>query len=73
MTTKRATATRSGGRPARIAETQLSLIAKGPALEAGSVDPFAVPGRISASRARPCWCRGCGRRLMPGAARTTLA
>lgn len=32
------------GRPAKIAQTQLSFIAKGPLLEAGSVDPFAVPG-----------------------------
>ena len=33
-----------GRGPSRIAETQLSLIASGPVLEAGSVDPFEVPG-----------------------------
>ncbi len=31
-------------RTTRIAETQLSMIAAGPLLEAGSVDPYAVPG-----------------------------
>src|SRR5438105_9471208 len=38
------TASRARARPARIAETQLSMIASSPMLEAGSVDPFAVPG-----------------------------
>src|SRR3712207_1153816 len=30
-------------RAARIAETQLSMIATGPVLEAGSIDPFVAP------------------------------
>lgn len=42
MTTRRVTTRR--GRSSRIAETQLSMVASGPMLEAGSVDPFAVPG-----------------------------
>ncbi len=32
------------GRSARIADVQLSMLASGPVLEAGSVDAFAVPG-----------------------------
>jgi len=35
---------RGRGRSSRLAELQLSMVASGPVLEAGSVDPFAVPG-----------------------------